>query len=58
LGRLLTRLNDMTFKHLLLLRSATDAMISPPCRPLAASPWTIEEMNAACFIVRDKNGQG
>jgi len=23
-------------------------------RPL----WTIEEMNEACFIVRDKNGQG
>ena len=22
------------------------------------SPWTIEEMNDACFIVRDKNGQG
>ena len=21
-------------------------------------PWTIEEMNDACFIVRDKNGQG
>ena len=21
-------------------------------------PWTIEEMNEACFIVRDKNGQG
>ena len=21
-------------------------------------PWTIEEMNNACFIVRDKNGQG
>jgi hypothetical protein len=20
-------------------------------------PWTIEEANAACFIVRDKNGQ-
>jgi hypothetical protein len=20
-------------------------------------PWTIEEMNNACFIVRDKNGQ-
>jgi hypothetical protein len=20
-------------------------------------PWTIEEMNDACFIVRDKNGQ-
>jgi len=20
-------------------------------------PWTIEEMNGACFIVRDKNGQ-
>jgi hypothetical protein len=21
-------------------------------------PWDIEEANAACFIVRDKNGQG
>jgi hypothetical protein len=21
-------------------------------------PWTIEEYNDACFIVRDKNGQG
>jgi hypothetical protein len=21
-------------------------------------PWTIDEMNDACFIVRDKNGQG
>jgi hypothetical protein len=21
-------------------------------------PWTIEEMNDVCFIVRDKNGQG
>ena len=21
-------------------------------------PWTIDEMNNACFIVRDKNGQG
>jgi len=20
-------------------------------------PWTIDEMNNACFIVRDKNGQ-
>jgi hypothetical protein len=20
-------------------------------------PWTVDEMNAACFIVRDKNGQ-
>jgi hypothetical protein len=20
-------------------------------------PWTVEEMNNACFIVRDKNGQ-
>jgi hypothetical protein len=20
-------------------------------------PWTVEEMNSACFIVRDKNGQ-
>ena len=20
-------------------------------------PWTIEEMNGVCFIVRDKNGQ-
>ena len=20
-------------------------------------PWTVEEHNAACFIVRDKNGQ-
>jgi hypothetical protein len=20
-------------------------------------PWSVEEMNSACFIVRDKNGQ-
>ena len=25
----------------------------PPLPP----PWTIEEINDACFIVRDKNGQ-
>jgi hypothetical protein len=30
-----------------------------PCHPLAASPplWTLDEMNDACFIVRDKTGQ-
>ena len=21
-------------------------------------PWTVDEMNGVCFIVRDKNGQG
>ena len=30
-----------------------------PCRPRAAfpPPWTIEENNGACFIVRDNTGQ-
>jgi hypothetical protein len=37
-------------------RKAEMALSSLPCAPFPP-PWTIEEHNSACFIVRDKNGQ-
>ena len=30
------------------------AVVPPRCFP---PPWTVDEMNGICFIVRDKNGQ-
>ena len=30
------------------------AVVSPGCFP---PPWTVDEMNGVCFVVRDKNGQ-
>ena len=40
------------------MKRARSSINSPAIEsPRFPPPWTIEEMNDACFIVRDKNGQ-
>jgi hypothetical protein len=63
---------DDSFSHAAIIDPSNDARMcragvtagvlcrdhhSMPAARRFPPPWTVEEMNSACFIVRDKNGQ-